>query len=262
MDVREELNCNWKVVINAFSQGYHIIGVHPELLSVIDTQAGNSQHGIFGDHGIAVSPFEVKNAELCGVEEQIQGIRDLPTTFPSVAEVLPLFESMINQYREAQGTVSFPEGIDVRRVLQMATRQTLTLKGLDVSDLSDDQMSNNQGWFLFPNFFMTIRAGEATTIMAFPHPSGDPNRCIWHVTALIWLPETLRQTYHAKLIDVKEPGSYPYFLALQQDYDQMQRQQLGLPNESLQHVSLIREEASIARFHSVLDRYLARTNCP
>ena len=33
------------------------------------------------------------------------------------------------------------------------------------------------------------------------------------------------------LTEVDEPGSYPYFLALQQDYEQMQRQQYGLRNE-------------------------------
>lgn len=258
MDVREELNCNWKVVMDAFSEGYHIIGVHPELLSVIDMQAGNSRHGIYGDHGMAVSPFEVKNAANCGIEQQIQGVRDLPGTFPTVAEVLPLFEEMVNGYRDASGTVAFPEGATVRTVLQGATRQTLSRKGLDLSGLTDDQMSDNQGWFLFPNFFMTIRAGEATTIMAFPHPSGDPNRCIWHVTAYIWLPEALRQSYRAELVDVKEAGTYPYFLALQQDYDQMQRQQLGLRNQGMKHLSLIREEASVARFHAVLDRYLGK----
>jgi phenylpropionate dioxygenase-like ring-hydroxylating dioxygenase large terminal subunit len=256
MDVREALNCNWKVVIDAFSEGYHIIGVHPELLSVIDLQAGNSRHGFYGDHGMAVSPFEVKNTADCSLEQQVEGVRALPGTFPTVAEVLPLFEQMVDAYRDADGVLAFPEGVTVRTVLQQATRATLAAKGLDVSGLTDDQMGDSQGWFLFPNFFMTIRAGEATTIMAYPHPDGDPNRCIWHVTAYMWLPEALRTQYRTQLVEVTEPGSYPYFLALQQDYDQMQRQQLGLRNTGLGSISLIREEASIARFHSVLDRYV------
>jgi len=257
MDVRESLECNWKVVMDAFSEGYHIIGVHPELLSVIDLEAGNSRHGFFGDHGMAVSPFEVKRAQDCGLEEQVQGIRDLPGTFPTVAEVLPRFEQLVNAYRNGSGILHFPEGVGVRTLLQTATRETLTAKGLDVSALTDDQMSDNQGWFLFPNFFMTIRAGEATTIMSFPHPGGDPNKCVWHVTAYMWLPEPLRGQYRAEPVEVTELGSYPYFLALQQDYDQMPRQQIGLRNRGLPHISLVKEELSIARFHSVLDRYIA-----
>lgn len=258
MDVREELDCNWKVVIDAFSEGYHIIGVHPELLKVIDLTAGNSRHGFFGDHGMSVAPFEVKNAANASLEEQVQGIRELPATFPTVAQVLPLFEKMVDAHRDADGKlVNLPEGVTIRSILQQATRQSLEAKGLDTSQLADDQMSDNQGWFLFPNFFMTIRAGEATTIMAFPHPSGDPNRCIWHITAYMWLPEDARSQFRAEPVVVEEPGSYPYFLALQQDYEQMPRQQVGLRNRGLTHLSLVHEELSVARFHSVIDRYLA-----
>lgn len=258
MDVREELDCNWKVVVDAFSEGYHIIGVHPELLSVLDLEAGRSSHGMWGDHGMAVSPFEVKRTQETGLEAQVQGIRDLPGTFPTVAEVLPLFETMVDAHRGADGVLAFPDGVTVRTLLQQATRQTLTAKGMDVSALEDHQMSDSQGWFLFPNFFMTIRAGEATTVMAFPHPSGDPNKCIWHVTAYMWLPEAFRAAYRAPLTEVTEKGSYPYFLALQQDYDQMERQQKGLRNKGLEYISIVNEELSVARFHTVLNRYMAR----
>ena len=55
----------------------------------------------------------------------------------------------------------------------------------------------------------------------------------------------------------RQAKQYPYFLALQQDYEQMPRQQLGLRDRGLGCISLVHEEVSIARFHSVLDRYLA-----
>ena len=258
MDVREELDCNWKVVIDAFSEGYHIIGVHPELLSVLDLAPGQSRYGFYGDHGMAVAPFEVKNVENCGVDQQIDGIRALPGTFPTVAEVLPAFEAMVDAHRDPSGAVILPEGVTVRGLLQQATRATLTAKGMDVSGLTDDQMSDSQGWFLFPNFFMTIRAGEATTIMVYPHESGDPNKCVWHCTAYMWLPEPYRAQYRVEPVTVTERGSYPYFLALQQDYDQMQRQQKGLRNRGMSHMQLAQEEVSVARFHSVVDRYVGK----
>ena len=256
LNVREALECNWKVVVDAFSEGYHIVGVHPELLQVIVLEAEKNRFGWFGDHAMACAPFEVNVAGF-GPEQQVEGIRSLPGTFPTVAEVLPRFEELVAAYRAADGELAFPEGVTARKLLQQATRDTLTAKGLDVSGLTDDQMSDNQGWFLFPNFFMTIRAGEATVIMSYPHPDGDPNRCIWQVTSYIWLPPELRAAYRAELTEVTEPGSYPYFLALQQDYDQMQRQQKGLRNEGLKALALAREEVNVARFHAVLDRHLA-----
>ena len=254
LNVRQSLDCNWKVVMDAFSEGYHILGIHPQLLRVIVIDSNKNRFGFFGDHSVAVAPFEVANVEGFGPEKQIEGIRDLPETFPTVAEVLPRFEVLVQAHRGADGTLQLPERVTARILLQQATRDTLSRKGLDVSGLTDDQMSDNQGWVLFPNFFMTIRAGEATVIMSVPHPDADPNRCIWHVTSYMWLPPDLRAQYRAELIE--EPKDYKYFLALQQDYEQMPRQQRGLRNRALEHMSLAREEVCIARFHSVVDRYL------
>jgi len=92
--------------------------------------------------------------------------------------------------------------------------------------------------------------------MSVPHPDGDPNRCIWHVASYMWLPPEVREQYRAQLIDVEVPGSYQYFEALQQDYEQMPRQQLGLRNHTLKYLHLAQEEVNVARFHMVVDRYM------
>ncbi|KKC06936.1 aromatic ring-hydroxylating oxygenase subunit alpha [Mycobacterium nebraskense] len=254
MDVREAIDCNWKVVMDAFNEGYHISGIHPQLLRVIEIDPSKSRYRFFETHSVAVAPFEVQGASA---QAQVDGIMDLPETFPSTVAVLPRFEELVNEYRAADGSVDFPDGVNARQLLQQATRDTLTGMGLDVSGLTDAQMSDNQGWVLFPNFFMTVRAGECHVIMAMPHPDGDPNRCIWHVASYMYLPDEHREAFRASPIEVDEPGSYKYFEALQQDYDQMPRQQIGLRNGMLDHMSLVKEEVVIAYYHSVLDRYLA-----
>src|SRR5271166_1032503 len=254
MDVREAIDCNWKVVMDAFNEGYHISGIHPQLLRVIQIDPKKSRYRFFDKHSVAVAPFEVQGASA---QQQVDGIMDLPETFPSTVAVLPRFEQLVNEYRAADGSVHFPDGVNARKLLQQATRDTLTGMGLDVSGLTDAKMSDNQGWVLFPNFFMTVRAGECHVIMALPHPDGDPNRCIWHVSSYMYLQQEHRDAFRASLIEVDEPGSYKYFEALQQDYEQMPRQQIGLRNGRLDHMSLVKEEVVIAYYHSVLDRYLA-----
>jgi hypothetical protein len=189
-------------------------------------------------------------------ERQVEAIRGLPATFPGVAEVLPRFEELVGAYRRADSELAFPDGVSARGLLQQATRDVLTAKGLDVSGLTDVQMSDNQFYLLFPNFFMTIRAGEATFISSTPHPDGDPNRCVWHVVNFQWLPPEERAAKRAPLID--EPEQFEYFLALQQDYDQMQRQQKGLRQRGLDHQALSRQEVRLAYFHSILDSWLER----
>ena len=256
LNVRESVDCNWKIVVDAFSEGYHIDAIHPELLRVLSIDSEKERFGFFGDHFVVAVPFEVANVEEFGPERQVEGIKELPGTFPGVAEVLPSFEKLVDAYRDEHGTLNLPAGVTPRTLLQQATRETWTEKGLDVSGLTDAQMSDNHAWLVFPNFFATIRAGEATVILTVPHPDGDPNRCIWHVIGYMWLPPEQRDASRVDLIDVDEPGSYKYFLALQQDYEQMPRQQAGLRNGRLEEISLAQHEIRIAHFHRSIDGYL------
>src|SRR6185312_16306492 len=146
-------------------------------------------------------PLEAPKRNL---EEQIDGIMQLPETFPGVAAMLPRFQELVAEYRDSGGALQFPEGVTLRTLLQAATRETLTEMGFDVSGLTDAQMTDNHLWVLFPNFFMTVRAGEATVILAQPHESGDPNRCYWHIISVVWLPEQRRDALRAEQIEVEE----------------------------------------------------------
>jgi Ring hydroxylating alpha subunit (catalytic domain)/Rieske [2Fe-2S] domain len=250
---REPLECNWKVVMDAFQEGYHIQAVHPELISAMDES--QERYAFFGDHSVATGPFGAANLEDFGPDSQADSIRGLPATFPSVTEVLPRFEQLLDAHRAGDGTLTFPEGVTGRLLLQQATRDTLTGKGLDVDGLTDIQMSDNHFHLVFPNLFMTIRAGEATVIISMPHESGDPNRCHWQVMGLMWLPSQQRAAAREPLHEAAEGAHEPYFLALEQDYDQMQRQQSGLRNAGLKFMALTRQEVRLAWYHAVLDSW-------
>ena len=256
LDVRESLDCNWKVVVDAFQEGYHIQAIHPQLLKIVVIDPTTNRFRFWGDHEVACAPFTVADA---APDDEYEGLKSLPDTFPTVTGYLPRLGELVEAHRDADGTLRYPEGTTGRTLLQQATRETLTDMGFDVTGLTDAQMTDNHGWLLFPNFFMTIRAAEATVITAVPHPDGDPNRCIWHIRSVMWLPEEYRDDFRASPIVVEEPNSYPYFRALQQDYDQMPRQQVGLRNTRLTDLNLVREEISVARFHTVLDRWIADT---
>jgi phenylpropionate dioxygenase-like ring-hydroxylating dioxygenase large terminal subunit len=254
LNVREALSCNWKVVIDAFQEGYHIHGVHPELISSVDL--AKERCSFFGDHGAATVPFGVRNAAELGPDGEAEMISALPAAnFPGMADVLPRFDELVAAHRGRDGKLELPAGVSPRALLQQATRETLAAKGLDVSGLTDNQMSDYQFWLVFPNVFVQVRAGEATVIRVEPH-ARDPERCAWRVAVYLWLPPEQRAAQRAELIDVPEGEHFPYFLALEQDWEQMQRQQEGLRNRGLDHMSLTRQEARLAHFHAALDSWL------
>ena len=134
------------------------------------------------------------------------------------------------------------------RLLQVAQAMRL--------GLTDDQMSDYQYWFLFPNVFMQVRSGDGTAIIAEPHPSGDPNRCRWRAIALMWLPPEEREAQRTPLTEIAEDDHFPYFLALQQDFDQMAIQQRGLRNRQMTHQRLTIQEPKIHHFHSRVDHWV------
>lgn len=254
LNVRESLNCNWKVVMDAFQEGYHVQGVHPELVAAMDES--KERYSFFGDHSIATAPFGSPNMAASGWEEQISAIHGLPATFPAVADSLPRFGELVNGYRNAEGKLDFEEGASPRTLLQQAMRETWTAKGLDVGGLTDSQMTDNQFYLLFPNFFITIHAGEGTFISAVPHPDGDPNRCIWHVINFQWLPIEERTEKRAERVDIAEGDHFPYFLALEQDFEQMGRQQIGLRQTGQEALTLTKQEVRLAHFHAALDSWV------
>ena len=254
LNVRERIDCNWKVIMDAFQEGYHIQGVHPELVPAMDES--KERYYFFGDHSVATGPFGASNLVEQSPEDQVKTIHGLPMTFPAVAEALPRFDELVNECRDADGKLNFTDETGVRQLLQRATRDTWTAKGLDVSRLTDVQMSDNHFHLVFPNLFMTIRGGEATVIISYPQPDGDPNHCFWHVMNLMWVPPEQRAAMREPLKEIAEGDHFTYFLPLEQDYEQMQHQQRGLRNTTMKHMELTRQEVRLAWFHSALDTWV------
>ena len=256
LNVRESIHCNWKVVMDAFYEGYHVPSVHPELIPFVNLKKERFRG--FGLHGATTVPFGGPETGQATPENEVEMIRALPLpNFPGLAEVLPRFEQLVAEHSVGNGGEALPQGVTGRGLLQQATREHLTAQGCDVSGLTDSQMSDFQFWAIFPNIYVQLRAGEATLIMAWPHADGDPNRCTWRVTSYLWLPPEEREKHAIALTDVPEGEHFPYFLALQQDFDQMEDQQKGLRNKTLEYLTLTKQEPKIAMFHKTLDDWLA-----
>jgi phenylpropionate dioxygenase-like ring-hydroxylating dioxygenase large terminal subunit len=260
MNVRETIASNWKVVLDAFYESYHVQGIHPELVPVVDV--AQERFTDLGWHGATTVPFGtgVKDGSD---EEEVAAIAGLPVAnFPGLAEALPRFAKLVESYRAPDARLKLPAGVTALSLLQRATREALTAGGLDVSGLSDSQMSDYQFWALFPNTYLQVKAGEATVIIITPHADGDPARSVWHVYHLLWLPPEQRDAKRAAEVVVPEDEHFPYFLALEQDYQTMASIQAGLRNTRMTSLVVTRQEPKIAQFHTNLDRWLEPGDAP
>ena len=254
INVREEMDCNWKVVMDSFGEGYHVQGIHPELAGLSDLRRERFQ--TLGRHCASTVPFGP--ASDGDVEKDVQNILGVPPEqFPLYGDVLPRFAEFAESCRTADGKMVFPEGTTPRGTFQGMIREMLTAKGYDVSKLTDTQMTDYQYWLFFPNVFIQVSVGDATVIINDPHPSGDRNRCVWHVMFLHWLPEAERSARAAPVQVMPEGEHFPYHWVLEQDYVQMAIQQNGLRNRLYTEMVLTRNEPRLAHFHATLDRAMA-----
>jgi phenylpropionate dioxygenase-like ring-hydroxylating dioxygenase large terminal subunit len=253
INVREEVACNWKVIMDAFGESYHIQGVHTQLLGLSDTRRERFQ--TFGLHCAATVPFGPPSDG--DIEKDVQNILGVPAEqFPLYGDVLPKFEEAIAGYRDGGGKLNLPEGLTPRLLFQNLIRAHLTGMGYDVSGLTDTQMTDYNYWLFFPNVFIQVGVGDATIIINEPHPSGDHNKCIWHQVFLHWFPENERKA-KVEPVKIMPPGEH-YFVhsVMEQDYVQMPIQQEGLRNPLYKEMILTKSEPRVAHFHTMLDEVM------
>ena len=64
--VAKVLRCNWKVAQEAFSEAYHTVATHPQILEGLAD--ANTKYDVFGNYSRAMSPQAVPSPHVAGLE--------------------------------------------------------------------------------------------------------------------------------------------------------------------------------------------------
>lgn len=252
-NISQSLAANWKTGLEAFIEQYHVHAIHPQVLTTSDDK--DMHYGFFGEHNVFTVAYAVPSPRLGSVspERIVAGFGSMAEAIQGPGAMNPM-EQLVTPYRDETGKISFPPGVTLRGLFQAANRAAAEADGQDVSGLTDDQMSDAHSWLLFPNTTMVVRARETLLFRFRPDPSGDPNRCIFDVANYQWVRPEEREKLMTPHSWVPEDQSLG--LVLDQDREQIPRQQRGLRNRSLKKVRLARNESRIGHFHQTLDGYL------
>jgi phenylpropionate dioxygenase-like ring-hydroxylating dioxygenase large terminal subunit len=147
--------CNWKLMLDANNETYHLQSIHAELLGVVDdTSVVYETHP---PHGRMKVPFA-----------QPSGRRDRESLDPM----------LVGLAREAGIDGAALSAADLRRALIAAARARLAAMRWDTASLDDDQMVDNHMFYLFPNVQLNCYADRLQLFRHRPHPS-DPGRMIF-----------------------------------------------------------------------------------
>lgn len=158
-------HCNWKAVVDNFSELYHVDFLHPQHKRMVDC-CNDTVHLFENGHtGLAV-PGATVNPRF--------PVPDEPTDIQSAQ-----LQSLGIDPADYRGRV-----LEVREAVQKAKRQTGPQKGLDYSEFTDDQLSDVWQYNLFPNVIFSFTPEHCWVMRARPHPS-DPQQCYFDKMTLL-----------------------------------------------------------------------------
>jgi phenylpropionate dioxygenase-like ring-hydroxylating dioxygenase large terminal subunit len=255
LNAGQRIACNWKVVVDAFEESYHVQGVHPQNLPMSNDI---DRKFVFADpHRMFVAPFGTASPRLgdVPVEEVVEAFGLMEEVFKGPGAPNPM-EKLVAPYRGEDGEIRLPEGVDLRILAQRAQRARSSPDGPDYSRLTDAQLTDVTHVSIFPNLTLTLRGDETNLFWMLPDPEGDPEACILHVANYRIIPdpeERARLRTPPRRVD----ADFSFGLAVDQDREMMPRQQIGLRSRGLDHVVLSRQEIGVAHFHAMVDRTIA-----
>jgi nitrite reductase/ring-hydroxylating ferredoxin subunit len=246
---------NWKVVVDAFNEGYHLAATHPEILRWKDDAAmfyeAARTHTRYGGAGwpmpsrrLRIPPEAVDQQQVLALK-----IQDLIDSLPGYYG-----PSEVEALREVART-PLPEGMTAGEFYLRRRRDGAAARDLDWSHLSDEQVLGGDDVLIFPNFLGPAIAGGWFTYRV--RPDGlDPDSSIFEIWTLEERAPGAPESPPCARQRFADWRDHDWGLVVNQDLANFERIQQGLHTRGPGLRWNPRQEQCVRRFHEVLDRYL------
>ena len=131
--VEKVLPCNWKAAQEAFTEAYHVLETHAQLLAYCS--GANAQYDVFGDN---VTRFHH------------------PFVHPDPSWQAPQTEQeLLDACGMGPEGATLPDGMSARAFVAQHLREGMgAASGVDLSRFSETEMLDSIEYHLFPNMFM------------------------------------------------------------------------------------------------------------
>jgi nitrite reductase/ring-hydroxylating ferredoxin subunit len=175
---------NWKLVLNAFNEAYHVEATHPQTRSstMLPSEA-RGIHSMFGP--TQFDAVELPNRPLA-MAEMKRDMRELiATTFEEMQRDLQAMYLEPGVAAARRLLAEVPEGTEPQVIgmkLLDFHREELEKRGVAWPEGLTPQAMHAAGfgWHLFPNFIILPCIDGSLCYRTRPHPT-DPDECIWDI---------------------------------------------------------------------------------
>ncbi|MGI9327235.1 MAG: aromatic ring-hydroxylating oxygenase subunit alpha [Pseudomonadales bacterium] len=239
--VAKIMPCNWKLVQEAFSEAFHVIATHPQILA--GTGDENSQYDAWGNVSRAITPNGTPSPHLRFKPSEQQ-----------------LLDAVLMKDLDSPSAMEVPEGSTARAVLAATARASVQAAVGDGASLSDACLNDSIYYTVFPNF----------------HPWGGFSRIVYRFRPYknFYNQSVMECYYLSPFVGERPAPAKTHWLSVDQDWTEapelgmlakvFQQDSFNLPRvqeglEAAQFDEVVfanYQETKLRHFHQTLERYL------
>lgn len=237
--------CNWKTLIDGFSETYHVQGIHREMLPMCDDVNGPQQ--VWRRHGKLEQPYGLGSPRL----------RDRPDDQQTWEAFVQIMGNRVGRDLDAPAGPApvVAPGSSLREEIAAVIRQRAETQGLDYSRFTLDQTLNMSQYNLFPNITVLVFSDMLNVVRSRPGAT--------HLDAYMDAFTFERRPAHARQrsrpfeMELDPSGDLPLGIVLNQDLANFEGSQRGMHQPGLTHLSVSpTEECRIVNLHVNLEEFL------
>ncbi len=267
---RTTLPANYKTVIDAFIEGYHTAGTHPQTLRPTDgvrpsTEPASPQEYAYVPHTPTIpyknhSRFIYAPKPVSGELDHRQQQAMRPEVFANSMQYNYLEVGSLateRDYRVAQQLATMkPSDVPPFLVYHQMCEELALAEGVDFPKMSmEEYFAGNGDWHVFPTLVILVEKSCLLGYRMLPHPD-DPNQCTFEMFSLEHfapgeVPETSWQEFE-KWQDHDGWGELPT-----QDLRNIAAIHAGMHSKAFDGLWLnTAQEMSIRNEHAIADRFI------
>ncbi len=240
-------DCNWKTLIEGFSETYHVQGIHREMLGMADDV--NGPQAIWPRHGRLVQSYGLPSPRQGrpGSDDEV---------FASFVEVMG---GRIGVDDMTSPMPPIPKGDTLRGMLARMVREVNLAQGIDLTSYSDHHVLDMEQYNLFPNITVLVFADMLSVVRARPGTHVEEAYMDVFAFTRVQASDTASEVPRAKPFDALLPpdAEPPFGLVLNQDVGNFARTQRGLHQPGFTHLTVSpTEECRVVNLHRTLEEHL------
>jgi nitrite reductase/ring-hydroxylating ferredoxin subunit len=258
-DVRAEwwyatvLPANWKIAMEAFMEGYHVMKTHPQLQQTVPMLYNMRYGNDTGGSGVPINPDMSTKDNILAQFEHLKllnsGMAGMVT-----AKELDIAGDLLDADLPANPAEAVP--LWYHMVQEQITKR-LRAAGGDVPDLNAVAVSHpvNAVEFLFPNYFLLPFFTGMSSYRIRPL---GPESCLFEIWSLV--PVSKGEELAAPMEPIILPyDSQDFPMIPRQDYSNIPLQQKGMHSKGLAYLRLAKNvEGLISNYQRLIDGYIER----